>query len=138
VIVGFVSYSGYLAVALPFWRTIGMPALVFANTVQNLLHAVLLLVLLRIFIGHLRIRETIPALLKISAATAAMVIVAWGLQILLSHVELFSLDHLLGQFLTVLLVGGVAVAVYIGIVLLLKVEEIGLMKNVVMARLGRS
>ena len=137
VIVGFVSYSGYLAVALPFWRTIGMPALVFANTVQNLLHAVLLLVLLRIFIGHLRIRETIPALLKISAATAAMVIVAWGLQILLSHVELFSLDHLLGQFLTVLLVGGVAVAVYIGIVLLLKVEEIGLMKNVVMARLGR-
>src|SRR5712691_8416982 len=133
VIVGFVSYSGYLAVALPFWRTIGMPALVFANTVQNLLHAVLLLILLRIFIGHLRVREIIPAFLKIGAATAAMVIAAWGLQILLSHVGLFSLNHLLGQFLTVLLVGGVAVGVYVGSVLLLKVEEIGLMKNVVMA-----
>ena len=137
VIVGFFSYSGYLAVALPFWRTIGMPALVFANTVQNLLHAVLLLVVLRIVIGHLRVREIIPAFLKIGAATAAMVIVAWSLQILLSHIELFSLNHLLGQFLTVLLVGGVAIAVYVGCVLLLKVEEIGLLKNVVIAKLVR-
>jgi putative peptidoglycan lipid II flippase len=137
VIVGFVSYAGYLAVALPFWRTIGMPALVLANTVQNLLHAVLLLVLLRFAIGPLRVRETIPAFLKISAATAAMVIIAWSLQTLLSHVGLFSLNHLLGQFLTVLLVGSVAAGVYVGGVLLLKVEEIGLMKNIVMTRLGR-
>jgi putative peptidoglycan lipid II flippase len=137
VIVGFVCYGSYLAVALPFWQTIGMPALVVANTVQNSLHAVILLVLLRVAIGSLRLREIIPAFLKISAATIAMVAVAWGLQVLLGHIRLFSLNHLSGQFLTVLVPGFVAVGVYAGGVLLLRVEEVGMMKRILMAKLGR-
>ena len=137
VIVGFVCYGSYLAVALPFWQTVGMPALVVANTVQNSLHAVILLVLLRMAIGPLRLREIIPAFLKISAATIAMVAVAWGLQLLLGHTRLFSLNHLTGQFLTVLVPGLIAVGVYVGGVLLLRVEEVGTMKGIVMAKLGR-
>lgn len=137
VLVGIVSYAGYLAVALPFWRTIGMPALVLANTVQNSLHPIIMLVLLRMAIGPLRIRETLPALLKILVATAALIAVAWGVQVLLAHVALFSLDHLLGQLLTVIVAGGLAGAVYIGGVLLLRVEEVGMMKGVVLAKLGR-
>jgi len=137
VIVGFVCFGSYLAIALPFWQTIGMPALVVANTVQNSLHAIILLVLLRIAIGPLRLREIIPAFLKISAATTAMVIIAWGLQVLLAHVGLFSLNHLSGQFLVVTVVGLVAVGVYIGGVMLLRVEEVGLMKGIVMTKLGR-
>ena len=112
VIVGVVSYAGYLAVALPFWQTIGMPALRFANTVQNSFHPIILLVLLRKAIGPLRVREIVPAFLKISVATAAMVAVAWGLQLLLAHVGLFSLNHLSGQFLTVIVIGLIAVWEY--------------------------
>ncbi len=137
VIVGLVCFGSYLAVALPFWQTIGMQALVVANTVQNSLHAVILMVLLRMAIGPLLLREIIPAFLKISAATAAMVAVAWGLQALLGRVGLFSLNHLSGQFLMVMVVGLVAVGVYVGGVLLLRVEEVGLMKGIVMAKLGR-
>ena len=137
VIVGFVCYGSYLAVALPFWQTVGMPALVVANTVQNSLHAVILLVLLRMTIGPLRLREIISAFLKISAATIAMVAVAWGLQLLFGHIRLFSLNHLTGQFLTVLVSGLVAVVVYVGGVLLLRVEEVGMMKGIVMAKLGK-
>ena len=137
VIVGFVCYGSYLAVALPFWQTVGMPALVVANTVQNSLHAVILLVLLRMTIGPLRLREIISAFLKISAATIAMVTVAWVLQVLLGHIRLFSLNHLTGQFLTVLVSGLVAVVVYVGGVLLLRVEEVGMMKGIVMAKLGK-
>ena len=137
VIVGFVCYGSYLAVALPFWQTVGMPALVVANTVQNSLHAVILLVLLRMTIGPLRLREIISAFLKISAATIAMVAVAWGLQVLFGHMRLFSLNHLTGQFLTVLVSGLVAVVVYVGGVLLLRVEEVGMMKGIVMAKLGK-
>ena len=96
-----------------------------------------MLVLLRLAIGPMRVREVIPAALKILLATAAMVVVAWGLQVLLGHTQLFSLNHLLGQFLTVVVVGVVAVGVYIGGVLLLRVEEIGLIKGVVLARLGK-
>jgi len=137
VVVGIICFAGYLAVALPFWQTVGMPALAFANTVQNSLHPIIMLVLLRLAIGPLRVREVIPAGLKILVATAAMVAVAWGLQVLLGHTALFSLNHLLGQFLTVVVVGCVAVGVYIGGVLLLKVEEIGLMKGIVLAKLGK-
>ncbi|HEY6409140.1 MAG TPA: lipid II flippase MurJ, partial [Ktedonobacteraceae bacterium] len=137
VIVGFVCFSFYLAIALPFWQTIGMPALVVANTVQNSLHAVILLVLLRKAIGSLSLRKIIPAFLKICAATVTMVIVAWALQALLAHVGLFSLNHLTGQFLTVIVVGLVAAGVYVGVVLLLRVEEVALIKGIVMAKLGK-
>ncbi len=137
VIVGIVSYAGYLAVALPFWQTIGMPALAFANTVQNSLHPIMLLVLLRMAIGPIRVRETLPVLLKILVATAVMVVVAWGVQLLLGHVALFSLNHLLGQLLTVAVAGGLAAVVYVGGVLLLRVEEVGLVKRAVLGKLGR-
>ena len=137
VVVGMISILGYLAVALPFWSTIGMPALAFANTVQNSLHAIILLVLLRMAIGHLRVREIIPTVLKILVATAAMVTIAWGAQIILGHFKVFSLDRLLGQFLTVAIAGGLAVVVYLGTVLLLRIEEVGLVKGAVMAKLGR-
>ena len=56
---------------------------------------------------------------------------------MLSHVHLFSLDTLLGSFLTVIVAGGLAVVVFFGGVLLLKVEEVGMLKSVVMAKLGR-
>jgi putative peptidoglycan lipid II flippase len=137
VIVGIVSFGGYLAVALPFWQTIGMPALAFANTVQNSLHPIILLVLLRMAIGPIRIREATSAVLKILLATAVMVAVAWGVQVLLGHVAVFSLSHLLGQLLTVVVAGGLAVIVYVGCVLLLRVEEVGLVRNVVQAKLGK-
>jgi putative peptidoglycan lipid II flippase len=137
VIVGIVSFAGYLAVAIPFRSTIGMPALVFANTVQNSIHPIILIVLLRLAIGPLRVRELIPATLKICLATAAMVAVAWGLLTVLAQVPLFSLQYLRGQFLTVIVVGSIAIAVYVGGVLLLKVEEIGLLKTVVLAKLGK-
>ncbi|HEY6407952.1 MAG TPA: hypothetical protein VIY29_10840, partial [Ktedonobacteraceae bacterium] len=113
------------------------PALVVANTVQNSFHAVILLLLLRKAIGSLSLREIIPVFLKISAATVAMVIVAWALQALLAHVGLFSLNHLTGQFLTVMVVGLFAVGVYVGVVLLLRVEEVALIKGIVMAKLGK-
>ena len=137
VVVGMVSILGYLAVALPFWSTIGMPALAFANTVQNSLHAIILLVLLRMAIGHLHLREIIPAVLKILVATAAMVIIAWGVQIVLGHFNIFSLNRLTGQFLTVAIAGGLSVIIYLGAVLVLRIEEIGLVKDAIMAKLGR-
>ncbi len=136
VTVGVVCIAGYLAVALPFYTTIGMPALAFANTVQNSLHAIILLVLLRMAIGTIRIRETIPTILKILLAAAVMLVIASGLLLLLGHLALFSLNGILGQLLTVVVVGSLAGMIYIGWVLLLHVEEVALVRNAVMAKLG--
>ena len=136
VTVGVVCIAGYLAVALPFYSTIGMPALAFANSVQNSLHAIILLVLLRMAIGTIRVRETMPTILKILLAATGMLVVAWGLQALLGHAALFSLNTILGQLLTIIVVGGIAGMVYIGGVLLLRVEEVALVRNAVIAKLG--
>ncbi len=132
-----VSVLGYLAVALPFWHTIGMPALAFANTVQNSSHAIILLIVLRYSIGHIHVRTMIPTVLKILLATAVMVAVAWGLQLLLGNTPLFSLEHLTGRLLTLLIVGGLAAGVYFASVLLLKVEEVRLLKGAILAKLGK-
>ncbi|HEY6541845.1 MAG TPA: lipid II flippase MurJ [Ktedonobacteraceae bacterium] len=137
VAVGVVCIAGYLLVALPFYSTIGMPALAFANTVQNSLHAIILLILLRKAIGSIRVRETIPTILKIVLAAAAMALVAWSLQSLLGYVGLFALSRLSGDLLTVIVAGGIASLVYLGGVLLLRVEEVGLVKNAVLAKLWR-
>jgi putative peptidoglycan lipid II flippase len=132
-----VSVLGYLAVALPFWHTIGMPALAFANTVQNSSHAIILLILLRYSIGPIHVRTMIPTVLKILLATAIMVAVAWGLQVLLGNTTLFSLNHLAGRLLTLVVVGGLSAGSYFTTVLLLKVEEVRLLKGTILAKLGR-
>jgi putative peptidoglycan lipid II flippase len=137
VIIGVVSIVFYLIVALPFYQSIGVPALAFANTVQNSMHALILLLLLRRVMGVLHLRTAFPAFLKICLAAALMGATTWGALILLSHITFFSLQDLRGQFLTLIVVGGLAIAVYVGAVLLLKVEEIHLLKGAVLAKLGK-
>jgi putative peptidoglycan lipid II flippase len=137
VVVGIVCIGFYLIVALPFFRTIGIPALALANTVQNSLHAVILLLLLRRAMGSLHMRTALPTLLKICLCSALMGLVAWGTMALLGRVELFSLTRLPGQLLTVIVAGGLACVVYFGAILLLRVEEIDLIKAAILAKLGR-
>lgn len=137
VVVGIVCIGFYLLVALPFFQTIGIPALALANTVQNSLHAVILLLLLRRAIGSLHLRTTLPALLKVCASSVLMGLVAWGVMALLGRIAFFSLDRLPGQLLTVVIAGGLASAAYFGAVTLLKVEEIDLVKATLLAKLGR-
>ncbi|QBD79399.1 hypothetical protein EPA93_26790 [Ktedonosporobacter rubrisoli] len=137
VLTGFAGYIGYLAVALPFSHTIGMPALAFANAAQNILRAVVLLIVIRMVIGSIHFRKAIPTILKIILATLIMSGVAWGLQMLLGQVPLFSLNYLPGRLLTLLVAGGIGMGVYFGGALVLKVEEINMLKGTIMAKLGK-
>jgi putative peptidoglycan lipid II flippase len=105
--------------------------------VQNSSHAIILLIVLRYSIGHIHIRTMIPTVLKILLATTVMVAVAWGLQLLLGNIPLFSLAHLTGRLLTLAIVGGLSAGIYFASVLLLKVEEVRLLKGAVLAKLGR-
>jgi putative peptidoglycan lipid II flippase len=136
VIVYIVSILGYLAVALPFWQTVGMPALALANAAQNIMHAIVLFILLRRAIGSLHLRGILPALLKILVATVVLVVVAWGVQYGLGQI-LSSIDTFVRSLIIVVVAGGVAGGIYFGLLILLKVEEVSLLKGAVMAKLGR-
>jgi putative peptidoglycan lipid II flippase len=132
-----VSELAYLAVALPFWQTVGMPALAFANTVQNSSHAIILLVIMRIVIGPMHLHKLVPTIVKLLLAAAIMLAIAWGLQILLAPISLFSLTSFIGRLLTVVIVGFIAGSIYVGTVILLKVEEVTMLRGAVMAKLGK-
>jgi putative peptidoglycan lipid II flippase len=132
-----ISELGYLAVALPLWQTVGMPALPLANTAQIVCHALVLLIWLRIVIGPMHISKLAPTLAKILLATAVMVGIAWGLQAAFAQIGLFSLHTLWGRLLTVVIAGAISAATYFGIVTALKVEEVVLLKGAVLAKLGK-
>jgi putative peptidoglycan lipid II flippase len=138
VIIYMVSILFYLSIALPFYKTVGMVSLVLANTVQNSAHAVILLILLRLAIGPLHILKNLLVFLKIGLAATLMGFAAWGVLLGLDHIALFSLDHFLGQILTLLVAGGAAVVVYFGCIFLFKVEEVHLIRTVIRTKLKRA
>jgi|SRR5690349_15014777 len=137
VIVGFVGYGLYAVVALPFYQTIGMPALAFANTMQNSMHAIILLIAFYKFFGSLNLLKILPTLFKIILSAIMMALAIWGTLFLMSLSPMFSLVTFNGQFLTVLVAGIVATVTYFGSILLLRVEEIALLKQAILAKLGR-
>lgn len=134
-----VGAIGYLCIALPFWNTIGVSALAFANTVQNSVHAIFLLLVLWRVIGSLHLRSMLPALLKIGISTCVLVGVAWGGQWLMaaSHLRIFALDRFIGRLVVVLAAGSLAAAAYFAVAILLKLEEVALLKGTIMAKFGR-
>ncbi|MGZ3675332.1 MAG: murein biosynthesis integral membrane protein MurJ, partial [Ktedonobacterales bacterium] len=136
-IVGAVSIGFYLLVALPFGLTIGLPALAFADTAKNTSHALILFVLLTLAIGDLGMRNLLDGLGRIVVAAAAMgVVCVAAVAVLPSQLPgLFSLAHTPGRALTLIVAGALGVAVYFGLVTLLRVEEVRMIGGIVRSRL---
>jgi putative peptidoglycan lipid II flippase len=137
VLIGVVGWAFYLAVALPFVGSIGMPALAFANTFQNSMHALILLLLLRRAIGPLAGEGLLGALGKICLSAALMGALCWLLLHLVSPLPLFSLAHLTGQLLTVAVTAGAGTLAYFALVHLLGLEEVRLLGSIIRRRLEK-
>jgi putative peptidoglycan lipid II flippase len=137
-IVGVVSILFYIVVAVPLHSTVGMPAVAFGDTAKNTSHALILFVLLTLSIGNLGMREFLGGAVRILLAAAAMALVAWGaLQVLPAALpSIFDPSETRGQAFTFLVAGGLATLVYLGGVLLLRVEEVHLLGGIIRSRLG--
>ncbi|HEX8981588.1 MAG TPA: lipid II flippase MurJ [Ktedonobacterales bacterium] len=138
VVVGVVSIGLWALVAVPFAPTIGMPALAFANATLNSGHAIILFVLLTLAIGNLGVRELWAGLWRIILASALMGLTIWGLLLALPRLapDVFTLDSLHGQALTVLAAGVPATLLYFALITLLGVQEVRMLGGIVRARLG--
>ncbi len=138
VVVGVVSIGLWALVAVPFAPTIGMPALAFANATLNSGHAIILFVLLTLAIGNLGVRELWSGLWRIVLASALMGLTIWGLLLALPHLapNVFTLDSLRGQALTVLAAGVPATLLYFALITLLGVQEVRMLGGIIRARLG--
>ena len=138
VIIGGVGWLFYLAVALPFVGSIGMPALAFAQAVQNSAHALILLFLLRRAIGPLAGEGLLGALGKICLASALMGVVCWLLLQAVSPFTVFSLQHFTGQLLTVIITAGGGTLIYFLLGRLFGLQEVRLLGSLVRRRFGRT
>jgi putative peptidoglycan lipid II flippase len=137
VLIGMLGWAFYLLVALPFVGSIGMPALAFAQSVQNSAHAIILLFLLRRAIGPLAGEGLLTSLGKICLASIIMGAVCWGLLQLVSPHSLFSLQHLSGQVLTIVVTAGGGALAYFVLAHFFGLEEVRLLGGIARRKLGR-
>jgi putative peptidoglycan lipid II flippase len=130
--VGIAAVGVYLVVALVLLRPLGMIGLVLADTVKHGFHAATMLVLLRRDVGNLGGHRVSSTTCKALGASAAMGAVIWAL--------LPPLGRWLGtgttwqEVLLVAVAGGLGVAIYGGLLALLRVEELGLLVGFVTRR----
>jgi putative peptidoglycan lipid II flippase len=136
-LVGIFSVGIYLAVALTLMGPLGMLGLVLADSAKHFSHALTMLFLTWRRIGTLRGlglgRTTSKALLASGIMAGFMTLALWGLGPLLGS---WTEGSLLVRFAVVAVAGGIGVAVYLGLVTLLRVEEVGLIRALVRQRLG--
>jgi putative peptidoglycan lipid II flippase len=139
-LVGLVSILFYLAIALPFGGTIGMPALAFADTLKNASHAVILFVLLTLVIGNIGTRALTDGIWRILLAALVMAVLCTGLQSVLPGMlpQVFNTSKTSGQALIFLVAGAAGAVAYFALVTMLGVEEVKLIGSIIRSRLGRS
>jgi hypothetical protein len=87
--------------------------------------------------GPLHMRQAIATILKISLAAVLMGTVAWITEQMVAHIAVFSLNYFIGQFLTLLIAGSLAVITYVSAILLFKVEEVHLLKEIILTKLKK-
>ncbi len=135
-LVGVLSVTVYLAVALSLIRPLGFLGLVLADSAKHCSHAVTMLILTRRQTGSLadmRLGQIVlKALLASAVMTTVMALALRGTTWMVGSSGLFA------GLVTVGVVGGVGFLVYLGVITLLHVEEVGLIRDVIRRRLGRS
>jgi len=134
-LVGILSVGVYLAVALLLIRPLGMLGLVLADSAKHFSHAVTMLLLTRRRTGSLadvRLGQTTVKALLAAGAMAGLMAVALNLSS-----SLVGSTALVGKLIAVVIPGAVGVAVYLGLVSLLRVEEVGLLRAQLRQRLRR-
>jgi putative peptidoglycan lipid II flippase len=134
-LVGILSVGVYLAVALTLLQPLGMLGLVLADSAKHFSHALTMLILTRRRVGSLaglRLGQTAAkALLAAGVMTGVMALA-------LNFIGRFADGSgLFGELVVVAVTGGLGVLVYLALISLLRVEEVGSLRLLVRQRLGR-
>jgi len=135
-LVGIAAVGVYLVVALALLRPLGMIGLVLADSSKHVFHALTMLALLRRDVGDLGGQRVVSTTLKALAASAVMGGVTWLALAPLSG--LLGMSTFWSELLQVAVAGGLGIIIYGGLLLLLRVEELGMVREVVARRWRRA
>ena len=131
--VGILSVGVYLAVALALIRPLGMLGLVLADSAKHFSHALTMLFLTRRRIGSLadlRLGQTAGKALLAAGAMAALAALA-----LSAIAGVLDTSGLAEKLIIVVVPAGLSVVVYLGLLSLLRVDEIALFRTLIRQRL---
>jgi putative peptidoglycan lipid II flippase len=134
-LVGVVSVAVYLVAALALLQPFGFLGLALADSAKHFSHATIMLVLAQRRVGGLAGQRLGQTAVKAVAASGVMMgIMAaalYGIQ------RLAGFGGLASSLLTVGLVGGLGFLVYVALLSVLRVEEVGVIRDLVRQKLGR-
>jgi putative peptidoglycan lipid II flippase len=133
-LVGVVSLMVYTVAALLLTPVFGLYALMMADAVKHITHALISAVLLWRRIGGLSGQRLLLTLMKASAGCAAL----WGMAaLLLPRLEGAFGFNTTGEALEVLVLGAACTGAYIGVALLLRLDEIRSIAGVLLRRTSK-
>jgi putative peptidoglycan lipid II flippase len=134
-LVGILSVGVYLVVALALLHPLGMLGLVLADSAKHVSHALIMLILTRQRIGtlaDLRLGQTAGKTLLAAGVMAGLIALT------LSGINrLVDADSLVGQLVAVGVPASLGALVYLGLISLLRVQEVGLLRDLARQRLRR-
>ncbi|MDH7485032.1 MAG: murein biosynthesis integral membrane protein MurJ [Anaerolineae bacterium] len=131
-LVGIAAVGVYLVVALALLRPLGMIGLVLADSAKHVFHALAMLTLLRRDVGHLGGQRVVSTAFKALLASAVMGGVIWLALPLLRNG--LGTGSAWSELLLVVAAGGLGLVVYGGLLALLRVEELGLLRDIAARR----
>lgn len=133
-LVGIASVGIYLAVALILLEPLGYLGLVLADSAKHIGHVVIMWIMLRRALGEVRSLEAGITLLRTSLAAAGMAVVVGLVALGLAQLLPAGFE---GNFVIVVVAGGVGVVVYLFLANRLHVEEAGLVVSRLRRRIKR-
>jgi putative peptidoglycan lipid II flippase len=133
-LVGAYAIGIYLLFALPFVKPWGMFALVIANSAQWTWHTLLMLLLLRRQVGWPKGQRIGITLLRSLAAAGLMGLIAWAIDHFLART--LGGTGLIGRAVPIGAALAAAITVYLGLAVLLRLEEVRVAWEALRARLG--
>ena len=134
-LVGILSVAVYLVVALALKQPLGMLGLVLADSAKHICHALTMLFLTWRRIGSLadlRLGQTAVKTLLAAVVMASLIALTLN-----GIIRFADTSRLLGQLVAVVIPASVGALVYLALTSLLRVEEIGLLRDLIRQRLGR-
>lgn len=133
-LIGIVTVIINLATAIILLPHLGLYSLMIADSVKQLTHALISWILLRRRLGNLAEHAITGVLLKALLASSVMGLVTygalWGVRIVLPG------DNLIAKALVVGIPALLGAAIYLGLITVLRVEEIGLLWSSIRRRRG--
>jgi putative peptidoglycan lipid II flippase len=138
-LVGVLSVGVYLVVALSLIRPLGMLGLVLADSAKHFSHALTMLIMTRRRVGELTdLRLGLTAGKSLLAAGTMAGLMALALNRTSAIVATWSTAGLVSNLILVAVAGGIGALAYLGLAALLRVEEMGLIRDLLGRRLQRS